>query len=132
MRADAWQGYVSALVALPTVRVLATMADEPRAVIVLGHDTRHAYELLAGATDDGLKIGASVHAAQKALERLRAEGIVETFDFAGANIGSIAHFKRGFGGRLVPYYAVSWARNRWAHWLAVSAPGWRRRLSGGR
>ena len=28
------------------------------------------------------------------------------FDFVGANLASIAFFKRGFGGDLVPYFAT--------------------------
>ena len=35
------------------------------------------------------------------------------FDFIGANIPSIAFFKRGFGCDLVPYYAVVGYKSRW-------------------
>ena len=35
------------------------------------------------------------------------------FDFVGANIPSIAFFKRGFGCDLVPYYAVVGYKSRW-------------------
>ena len=37
----------------------------------------------------------------------------QRFDFAGANISSIAFFKRGFGCDLVPYYAVVGYKSRW-------------------
>lgn len=37
----------------------------------------------------------------------------EYFDFVGANIPSIAFFKRGFGCDLVPYYAVEGYKSRW-------------------
>ena len=35
------------------------------------------------------------------------------FDFVGANIPAIALFKRGFGGDLVPYFAVEGYRHGW-------------------
>ena len=37
----------------------------------------------------------------------------QRFDFVGANIPSIAFFKRGFGCDLVPYYAVVGYKSRW-------------------
>lgn len=35
------------------------------------------------------------------------------FDFVGANMPSVAFFKRGFGGNLVPYYVVEGYRSAW-------------------
>jgi hypothetical protein len=40
------------------------------------------------------------------------------FDLVGANLPAIALFKRGFGGELVPYYAVEGFGSRWARALA--------------
>ena len=38
---------------------------------------------------------------------------LQYFDFVGANMPSIAFFKRGFGCDLVPYYAVVGYKSRW-------------------
>lgn len=43
------------------------------------------------------------------------------FDFVGANIPSIALFKRGFGGRLVPYFVAEGFSNRWVKGLFAGA-----------
>ena len=48
------------------------------------------------------------------------------FDFVGANMPSIAFFKRGFGCDLVPYYAVEGYKSRWVQ----RAFGLRRALRG--
>ena len=41
------------------------------------------------------------------------ESEYEKFDFVGANLPSIAFFKRGFGGDLVPYFVVEGYRRPW-------------------
>lgn len=43
------------------------------------------------------------------------------FDFVGANMPGIALFKRGFGGRLVPYFVVEGFGNRWVKGLFSGA-----------
>ncbi|MCC7261188.1 MAG: GNAT family N-acetyltransferase [Candidatus Latescibacteria bacterium] len=43
------------------------------------------------------------------------------FDFVGANIPGIALFKRGFGGRLVPYFVTEGFRDRWVRGLFSGA-----------
>jgi hypothetical protein len=60
-------------------------------------------------TDVGRSDGATVFLMTKVFEDLRCRGY-RTFDFCGANIRPIAHFKAGFNGPLVPYYATEWER----------------------
>jgi hypothetical protein len=47
------------------------------------------------------------------------------FDFVGANIPGIALFKRGFGGRLVPYFVAEGYRSHWVMGLLSAAGGLR-------
>jgi len=129
----AWRAYLEKLADMPSVRVVAVLSGEiPLATAALGYDpltkseSSRAYELLAGTSDEGIAQGAGVLALWTAIRDSAAE--VPEFDFAGANIPSIAHFKRGFGGRLVPYFAVMWARSAAARWLAVNGPAWKRRV----
>lgn len=129
IRPERWPSYLGDLVALPSVRtVTVTQDDRPLAAVMLGFDAMRSYELHAGTTDEGTRTGASVLAMETAIR----ESIdrVPEFDFAGANIPSIAHFKRGFGGKLVPYVAVSWAGSWSARWLAERAPAVAKRLRG--
>jgi len=125
--AAAWRAYLDALVGLPSVRIVAAFDGEtPHAAMALGFDTHRAYELLAGTSEEGLASGASALVMQAAMRE--AAACVGELDLAGANIPSIARFKRGFGGRLVPYIAVSHAGSTWSRWLATGAPRLRRRL----
>ena len=72
------------------------------------------YAWIAGADPSLRESGAAALLYWKFLEQTAAA----RFDFAGANIPGIALFKRGFGCRLVPYFAVEGYRSRWLRGLA--------------
>jgi len=134
--AGEWHAFLARLTSNPAVRTFAAVdADgRPYGTMVVGYDRCRAYELLAGTAENGMEVGAGAFVAWQVLEAMREEsdsGISE-FDFAGANVSSIANFKRGFGGRLVPYYAISWADSRASRWLATGLPALYRKLRGRR
>ncbi len=70
-------------------------------VFVLGFDTLYAW--IGGADPAFNASGANSLLYWEVLKAMSGE--FPLFDFVGANIPSIAKFKRGFGGRLVPYYS---------------------------
>ncbi len=65
----------------------------------------------------------------KALDRLRAQGL-RRFDFLGANVPSIAEFKRRFGPRLEPYVQFRASRSRTLDGLIAARESLRRILGG--
>lgn len=122
-----WRSYLEQVAALPSVRIVSvTGAGTPLATALIGFDSRRSYELHAGTTVEGAANGASVLALWTAIQE--SADRVSEFDFAGANIPTVAHFKRGFGGRLVPYVAVAWARSSLARWRAERGPALKARL----
>ena len=113
--------YFNTLVELPDVETVAVFRDEePLATIVQGYDAGRVYHLQSGLTAVGTETGAGFLAMWVALES--AAERVPGADLSGANMPAIAHFKQGFGGVLTPYYAVTWAKNAPARWLAETAP----------
>ena len=128
VRPDRWHDWLRSLVALPSVQVLGVVdGDEPLASMIVGYDGNRAYELLAGTTPRGMETGAGVYVVWQAF--LEARQRVREFDFAGANMESIAKFKRGFGGELVRYNAVSWSRSSFDRWVATGAPRLKSRVT---
>jgi hypothetical protein len=81
---------------------IVSPAGQTAAVVVFvpGFGTAHAW--VAGA-DPALN---STGATSLLYWRFFARTALPWFDFVGANLPDIARFKRGFGGDLVPYYAV--------------------------
>lgn len=79
-----------------------------------GGDTLYAW--VAGADPAFRGSGAASLLYWTVLEQTRCR----RFDFVGANIPSIALFKRSFGGRLVPYFAVDGYRSRWRGLVAAA------------
>ena len=67
--------------------------------LVALHDERTALDWIAGSRPGP----AMTVLLAGVLERLAADGL-ERFDFGGANVPTIAEFKRKFGGHLVPYF----------------------------
>lgn len=88
------------LVEARLARVFVARADgRAEAGLVVLSDGRTAHYWLAGSAPGA---GMTVLLAD-VLERLRAER-VSYFDLSGANVPSIAEFKRRFGAALVPYF----------------------------
>lgn len=82
-------------------------------VNALGHET--VYELVNGTTAENRHAGVYAFINHEAV--LRYASTHRTLDLVGANIPAIAFFKRGFGGRLTPYYVTerySSAAAKWA------------------
>ena len=74
-----------------------------------------AFDWIAGSDPDHLSEGGTPYLLWKVIETLA--GDCETFDFMGANIRSIASFKTGFGGDLVPYWETRRFRSPWVRSL---------------
>jgi hypothetical protein len=93
-------------------------ADQTAAVVVFVADADQLYAWVAGADP--------VHNASGALSllycRVLETATARTFDFVGANLPSIAMFKRGFGGNLTPYYTSERFASRA---LRLLVPLWR-------
>lgn len=77
--------------------------------IVLFSENETVHDWVAAAHPDHLQTGATSYLIYKIMEHYSQRGF-KYFDWNGANMESIARFKSNFGGRLTPYYAVSWAR----------------------
>ena len=121
--------YFDALARLSAVETVAVFrGTEPLACIVQGYDESKVVHLQSGLTEEGERLGAGALAMWEAC-RFAAER-VPTADLAGANMPNVAHFKRGFGGVLTPYVAISWAKGGLSRWLAEDAPGLKARLLG--
>ena len=71
---------------------------EPEAALVVAHDDRTAHYWIAGSEPGPAMTVLLAHL----LPLLQADGIA-AFDFLGANVPSIAEFKRRFGPTLQPY-----------------------------
>jgi len=89
-------------------------------IFVEGFDT--AYAWAAGADPEFNPTGATSLLYWKFFE----QSPLKKFDFVGANIPAIARFKRGFGGDLVPYYAVEGFGNAWVRRVFAASARWRK------
>ncbi|MBI1730857.1 GNAT family N-acetyltransferase [Candidatus Acetothermia bacterium] len=82
----------------------------PIAGVYIVWDHRRAYYLLGGYDPAIAHSGASALAIWKAIRFVSEELRLSEFDFEGSMMPAIELFFRKFGGRLTPYYSVSWAR----------------------
>jgi hypothetical protein len=78
--------------------------DEPVAAMVFAYDRRSVYALVSGTIPSRNSSGASSLLFWDAVKR--HAGFRPQLDLVGANIRSIAFFKKGFGGVLTPYYTT--------------------------
>ena len=91
-----------------SLKLYATIMDDiwlAASIRILYKD--QVYGCVSGADPEYFKTGANQLLMWKCLEDWDQKGY-KTFDFVGANIRSIAAYKATFGGRLTPYYSVSW------------------------
>ena len=93
-------------------------------VFVKGFDT--AYAWVAGQNPAYISSGS----ASLLYWRFLAQTNVEKFDFGGANLPSVALFKRGFGGDLVSYFAVEGFSNQLVRCAVKGREAARRLLKG--
>ena len=84
-------------------------SGEVASVVVFVNGFGTAYAWVAGQNPDYAASGAT----SLLYWRFFGHTTLEQFDFVGANLPSIALFKRGFGGDLTSYYAVERYRNGW-------------------
>jgi len=89
---------------LSRMYVAESPEGEPACVVVfvLGFDTVYAW--VSGAEPRLNATGATSLLYWRVLQEMAEQYC--RFDFVGANLPSIAKFKRGFGGDLVPYFAT--------------------------
>lgn len=86
------------------MRTVRDAGGEPVAAMVFVFDHRSVYALVSGTVPSRNPSGASSLLFWDAVRR--HGGIREQFDLVGANLRSIAFFKKGFGGALTPYFAT--------------------------
>lgn len=81
-------------------------SGNPIAAMVFAFDRRAVYALVNGTIPSLNSSGASSLLIWDAARR--HAGIRARLDLVGANIPSIAFFKKGFGGVLAPYFSTEW------------------------
>lgn len=91
-------------------------AGEAAAVVIFVRGFEGRYAWVAGAEPELSHTGAASLLYWRYFAQHQGR-----FDFVGANIPSIAFFKRGFGGELAPYFAVEGFRSIWVRGLFASA-----------
>ncbi|NKB70149.1 MAG: GNAT family N-acetyltransferase [Candidatus Latescibacteria bacterium] len=101
--------------------VVESAAGQAAAIVVFVHGFDTVYAWQAGADPAQNNSGA----LSLLYWRLLVQAPRAHFDFVGANLPSIAHFKRGFGGDLVPYHAIDgfsggWPRRLYSLWRGHS------------
>ncbi len=72
------------------------------AAVLFGKDAAAGYYTLAASDPAGHGDGSPTALVARVLEDLAKDGL--SLDFVGANTEKLCRFKRGFGGRLVPYF----------------------------
>jgi len=77
----------------------------PSAAVFVMWDTKRAYYIFGASNPEKIGDGASSLTLWTAFENLSPR--FKEIDMVGANDYKIALFKRGFGGRLVPYFLVA-------------------------
>jgi hypothetical protein len=80
-----------------------TVFETDTAAVLLGRDATAGYYTLAASDPAGHGDGSPTALVARVLEELGRDG-GKNLDFVGANTPQICRFKRGFGGRLVPYF----------------------------
>ncbi len=105
------QRFVAAVLEAGLGRAFTATSPEgdTAALVVFVEDGDTAYAWVAGADPALNNTGATSLLYWKYFEQSQQS----RFDFVGANIPSIAFFKRGLGGDLVPYYATEGFGNAW-------------------
>ncbi|OGD78848.1 MAG: hypothetical protein A2Y64_01200 [Candidatus Coatesbacteria bacterium RBG_13_66_14] len=89
----------------PLVKGLAsrgTIFQTETSAVLLGKDAASGYYALAASDPAGHGDGSPTALVARVLEELGKDG--KNLDFVGANTEKLCRFKRGFGGRLVPYF----------------------------
>ena len=80
------------------------------ATVYIVWDEKRSYYLLGGYDPEESHHGASAIAMWEAIKFTKEELGLNEFDFEGSMVQSVEQFFRKFGGRLTPYYTVSWTK----------------------
>ncbi len=89
----------------------ALLDDQPVSarIILYTHENDTVYDWVAGTDPDYFKTGVTSYLVYETMKYFSKRGF-KYFDWNGANIESIARFKSNFGGTLIPYYYITWAK----------------------
>lgn len=93
-------------------------AGDPIAGVYIVWDDNRAYQLLSGFDPEKSHRGANPLAIWEAIKFTREELGLSGYDFEGSMIPGVEQYFRTFGGRLTPYYSVSWAKTPILLWLS--------------
>jgi hypothetical protein len=80
------------------------------AAVYIVWDEKRSYYILGGYDVEERHHGASAIAMWEAIKFTKEKLGLNQFDFEGSMIPPVEQFFRKFGGRLTPYYSVSWMR----------------------
>jgi len=80
------------------------------AVVYIVWDEKRSYYILGGYDPEESHHGASAIAMWEAIKFTKEELGLNQFDFEGSMIQPVEQFFRKFGGKLTPYYTVSWTK----------------------
>ncbi|MDU4698050.1 MAG: GNAT family N-acetyltransferase [Paenibacillus sp.] len=83
----------------------APTGEPVSASVVVALDNRRAFGWVAGSKTEHLNRGVVQQSQSFALQDLSDAGFAE-FDFAGANLPTVAYSKINWGGQVTPYYLV--------------------------
>ncbi len=93
------------------MRTVRDRTGEIVSAVILVHDRRRVYTWMSGSLPDRNADGAYSLLFWDTIRRYA--GTHRQLDLVGANMPSIAFFKKGFGGVLTPYYACDRYSSRW-------------------
>lgn len=88
------------------VNVVRDQKDELVVLKAVTFDNKTVYDFVDGAIPSRNNSGASTMLLWDVIRR--HTGVHDRFDLVGANMRSIAFFKKGFGGVLTPYFVTEW------------------------
>ena len=80
------------------------------AVVYIVWDEKRSYYILGGYDVEESHHGASAIAMWEAIKFTKEELGLNQFDFEGSMMQPVELFFRKFGGKLTPYYTVSWSK----------------------
>jgi len=89
------------------------------ATVYVVWDTKRSYYLMGGYDHENAHSGASSLAIWTAIQYLRDTIGLSEFDFEGTTLLHTEPFFRSFGGKLTPYYTVSWVHPKFRPFLTA-------------
>ena len=90
--------------------VARNKAEEAIASVYIVWDEKRSYQLLAGYDPIKVHSGASALTIWEAIKFTKEELRLNQYDFEGSMLPPVEQFFRKFGGKLTPYYFVTWMK----------------------